>query len=170
MICRENVTFCQYISVESVDLVGADEKSRDVQAFAFQSRCKFRLYAACRSAAAACTGCHNKEFHRARPARNGDAIGRLACCCAGIAERMELERVDVKVYEHNRAAYEAAVDMMEQTGKAAIVHPTGTGKSFIGFRLCADHPGLKILWLSPSEYIFKTQLENLKAATGGDLP
>ncbi|MCC8100976.1 MAG: Helicase associated domain protein [Clostridiales bacterium] len=78
--------------------------------------------------------------------------------------------MDVKLYEHNRAAYEAAVAMMGQTGKAAIVHPTGTGKSFIGFRLCADHPEQKILWLSPSEYIFKTQLENLKAATGGELP
>ncbi|MCC8103562.1 MAG: Helicase associated domain protein [Clostridiales bacterium] len=74
------------------------------------------------------------------------------------------------LYEHNQSAYNAAVDMMRQTGKAAIVHPTGTGKSFIGFRLCADHPDEQILWLSPSEYIFKTQLENLKSATGGEVP
>ncbi|MCD8397898.1 MAG: DEAD/DEAH box helicase family protein [Lachnospiraceae bacterium] len=78
--------------------------------------------------------------------------------------------MEVQLYEHNQAAYDAAVELMAQTGKAAIIHPTGTGKSFIGFRLCADHAGQKILWLSPSEYIFKTQMENLKAATGGETP
>ncbi|MCD8335805.1 MAG: Helicase associated domain protein [Lachnospiraceae bacterium] len=78
--------------------------------------------------------------------------------------------MEVVLYDHNQSAYDAAVAMMEQTGKAAIVHPTGTGKSFIGFRLCADHPEGRILWLSPSEYIFKTQLENLKTATGGEAP
>ncbi|MCC8101282.1 MAG: Helicase associated domain protein [Clostridiales bacterium] len=76
--------------------------------------------------------------------------------------------MEILLYDHNKAAYDAAVAMMERTGKAAIVHPTGTGKSFIGFRLCADHPRQKILWLSPSEYIFKTQLENLKAAIGSE--
>ncbi|MCD8398199.1 MAG: Helicase associated domain protein [Lachnospiraceae bacterium] len=78
--------------------------------------------------------------------------------------------MEVLLYEHNMAAYEAAVDMMEKTGKAAVIHPTGTGKSFIGFRLCADNPGKRMLWLSPSEYIFKTQLENLQEATGGEVP
>ncbi len=76
--------------------------------------------------------------------------------------------LEIALYDHNKSAYDAAVDMMAQTGKAAIIHPTGTGKSFIGFRLCADHPQSQILWLSPSEYIFKTQLENLKAADGGE--
>ncbi|MCD7745796.1 MAG: Helicase associated domain protein [Lachnospiraceae bacterium] len=78
--------------------------------------------------------------------------------------------LEVVLFDHNQSAYDAAVDMMKQTGKAAIIHPTGTGKSFIGFRLCADHPEANILWLSPSEYIFKTQRENLKAATGGEVP
>ncbi|MCD7744914.1 MAG: Helicase associated domain protein, partial [Lachnospiraceae bacterium] len=81
-----------------------------------------------------------------------------------------MSELKVVLFDHNQSAYDAAVDMMKQTGKAAIIHPTGTGKSFIGFRLCADHPTEHILWLSPSEYIFKTQLENLKAATGGEIP
>ena len=75
----------------------------------------------------------------------------------------------IELFEHNRIAYEAAVDMLQRTGKAAVVHPTGTGKSFIAFKLSEDNPDKRILWLSPSEYIFKTQLENLKAA-GGDAP
>ena len=74
------------------------------------------------------------------------------------------------MYKHNKEAYTAAVNMMEETGKAAVIHPTGTGKSFIGFKLCEDHPESRICWLSPSEYIFRTQKENLAAASGGYLP
>ena len=68
------------------------------------------------------------------------------------------------LYEHNRIAYEAAVSMLARTGRAAVIHPTGTGKSFIGFKLCEDNPDKVVLWLSPSEYIFRTQLENWRAA------
>ena len=71
------------------------------------------------------------------------------------------------MFEHNKTAYESAVKMLSSTGKAAVIHPTGTGKSFIGFKLCDDNPGKRVLWLSPSEYIFKTQLENWEAS-GGD--
>ena len=67
----------------------------------------------------------------------------------------------VQLFEHNAKAYQAAVKMMQQYGKAAIVHPTGTGKSYIAFKLIEDHPAAVILWLSPSEYIFKTQRESL---------
>lgn len=67
----------------------------------------------------------------------------------------------VQLFEHNAKAYQAAVKMMQQYGKAAIVHPTGTGKSYIAFKLIRDHPDAVIVWLSPSEYIFKTQCESL---------
>lgn len=73
--------------------------------------------------------------------------------------------MSVGLYEHNKQAYQAAVIMLEQQGRAAVIHPTGTGKSFIAFRLCEDNPEKVILWLSPSEYIFKTQLENIKKAS-----
>ena len=70
----------------------------------------------------------------------------------------------IKLFEHNQIAYQAALTMMKSAGKAAVVHPTGTGKSFIGFKLCEDFPDRVICWLSPSEYIFKTQVENLAAS------
>lgn len=70
--------------------------------------------------------------------------------------------VALRLFEHNEKAYHAAVWMMEQYGKAAIVHPTGTGKSYIAFKLIEDNPEKVVIWLSPSEYIFKTQLESLK--------
>ncbi len=76
----------------------------------------------------------------------------------------------IELFEHNKTAYDSAVSMLSDTGKAAIIHPTGTGKSFIGFKLCEDHPDKTICWLSPSEYIFKTQLENLAKVSNGYVP
>ena len=76
----------------------------------------------------------------------------------------------IELYSHNQKAYDLAVNMLKDTKKAAIVHPTGTGKSFIAFKLCEDHPDKTICWLSPSEYIFSTQLENLYQATKGYKP
>ena len=69
----------------------------------------------------------------------------------------------ITLFPHNAEAYEAAVQMLAETGKACVIHPTGTGKSFIGFKYCEDHPERSVLWLSPSEYIFRTQLENVEA-------
>mgnify|MGYP002556083230 FL=1 len=64
----------------------------------------------------------------------------------------------IELFEHNKTAYDSAVSMLSDTGKAAIIHPTGTGKSFIGFKLCEDHPDKTICWLSPSEYRKKYQI------------
>ena len=69
--------------------------------------------------------------------------------------------MSLDLFTHNRRAYEQAAVVLDLTGKAAIVHPTGTGKSFIAFKLIEDHPDETILWLSPSEVIYKTQCENL---------
>ena len=76
--------------------------------------------------------------------------------------RKGVNKVALRLFEHNEKAYHTAVRMMEQYGKAAIVHPTGTGKSYIAFKLIEDNPEKVVIWLSPSEYIFKTQLESLR--------
>ena len=72
----------------------------------------------------------------------------------------------IDLFEHNQTAYCKVVSMLAEHGKAAVVHPTGTGKSFIAFKLAEDNPSSRILWLSPSEYIFRTQLENIKCVCG----
>lgn len=41
--------------------------------------------------------------------------------------------MSIQLYNHNQKAYESAVAMLSEIGKAAVIHPTGTGKSFIGF-------------------------------------
>ena len=66
------------------------------------------------------------------------------------------------LYEHNKTAYQSAMNLMTQSGKAAVIHPTGTGKSIIAFKLIEDHPDKKICWLSPSNYIVQTQRENVR--------
>jgi superfamily II DNA or RNA helicase len=74
----------------------------------------------------------------------------------------------ISLYQHNGQAYLAATKMLMRTGKAAVIHPTGTGKSFIAFKLCEDNPEKTICWISPSEYVYRTQIENLKEAGGAE--
>ena len=78
--------------------------------------------------------------------------------------------MSIKLFEHNQSAYESVLEMLSDEGKAAVVHPTGTGKSYIGFKLCEQFPEKIVCWLSPSEYIFNTQLENLKQDSDGWQP
>lgn len=76
----------------------------------------------------------------------------------------------IDLFEHNQKAYDSVVSMLAETSKAAVIHPTGSGKSFIGFKLCEDYPNKIVCWLSPSDYIFKTQLENLAKVASGYQP
>ena len=78
--------------------------------------------------------------------------------------------MQIKLYAHNENAYKNALVLLHTAKKAAVIHPTGTGKSFIAFKLCQDNSNKNICWISPSEYIFSTQLENLKRVTGGYAP
>lgn len=77
--------------------------------------------------------------------------------------------MSVSLLKHNGAACRSAIELLRTTGKAAVIHPTGTGKSFIAFKLAEEHPDSRVLRLSPSEYIFRTQLENLRSAGGDEL-
>lgn len=69
--------------------------------------------------------------------------------------------MSIHLFKHNQKAYEAVTEMLEKDGMAAVIHPTGTGKSMIAFKLVEEHPLNHFLWLSPSEYIYQTQVENL---------
>ena len=69
--------------------------------------------------------------------------------------------MSIYLFKHNQKAYKSVTAMLEREGMAAVIHPTGTGKSLIAFRLAEEHPSSHFLWLSPSEYIFQTQIENL---------
>lgn len=72
--------------------------------------------------------------------------------------------MSIHLYRHNEDAYTAVETMLKEKRKAAVIHPTGTGKSLIAFRLAEAHPDKQFLWLSPSRYIYSTQLENINTA------
>ena len=76
----------------------------------------------------------------------------------------------MQLFGQDQTAYNAAVAMLSGTGHAAVVHPLSASRAFIGFRLCADHPGRRILWLSPSETVWQMQLAELAAAYDGYQP
>lgn len=69
------------------------------------------------------------------------------------------------LYPHRSDCYDAAARLLERQGRAALIHSTGTGKSHIAFRPIKEHPLAAILWMAPSEYMFRMQRENLRRST-----
>ncbi len=74
--------------------------------------------------------------------------------------------MNLKLYPHNHEAFIKVEQLLEEKGKAAVIHPTGTGKSYIAYALIVSHPDKEFLWISPNEYIYKAQLDMLKKGQG----
>lgn len=69
----------------------------------------------------------------------------------------------------NTQAFQAAVRELEQTGRAAVLHPTGTGKSCIAWNVIRHHPQMPFLWLAAGpERLALRQAELIRYA--GSLP
>ena len=69
----------------------------------------------------------------------------------------------LELYPHNEKAYRKLLDMLSETRRACIIHPTGTCKAFIAYRYAFDHPKERILWMSPSTYpasVLKTRKDD----------
>ena len=50
---------------------------------------------------------------------------------------------------HNRRAYEAVKTHLEHDGsRTCVIHPTGTGKSYIALQLIEDNPDARILYIT----------------------
>ena len=56
----------------------------------------------------------------------------------------------VELLKHNQEAYEKVEKNFETGNRVAIIHPTGTGKSFIALKIAEQHSGKRILYLSHS--------------------
>jgi len=68
----------------------------------------------------------------------------------------------IKLFEHNETAYISAAQMLKETGKAAVIHPTGTGKSFIAFKLCYDNAVKKYAGYPPVNISLKRSVKTLR--------
>ena len=60
----------------------------------------------------------------------------------------------IELFQHNQEAYHAARKMLAEKGLAAVVHPTGTGKSFVALECtqrysCWDRPLPVLRYLDP---------------------
>lgn len=66
----------------------------------------------------------------------------------------------IQLFAYNEKAYQQTMSMLETCGKMAIVHLTGTDKSYITFKRIEDYPDAWVVWLPLSEYIFRIQTEN----------
>ena len=55
--------------------------------------------------------------------------------------------MSIHLFKHNQEAYNSVTAMLEREKMAAVIHPTGTGKSLIAFKLAEEHPSEKFLWL-----------------------
>ena len=64
----------------------------------------------------------------------------------------------IELFEHNKTTNDSAVSIIPDTGRAAIIRPAETGKSIIGLRLCKNHPGRTVCWLSPQNMYSKHNL------------
>ena len=56
----------------------------------------------------------------------------------------------IELYKHNKIAYEKVEKMFEKENRVAVVHPTGSGKSFISLKWLYDNRDKKCLFLAPT--------------------
>ena len=50
----------------------------------------------------------------------------------------------VELLEHNQRAYDEVKKLYEQGNRAAVIHPTGSGKSFIALKLIEENKDKQI--------------------------
>ena len=55
---------------------------------------------------------------------------------------------ELDLHEHNRVAYEKVKNGFLTSNRCCVVHPTGTGKSYICLALFSDHRSEKILYVT----------------------
>lgn len=67
--------------------------------------------------------------------------------------------MSVELLPHNQKAYKNVKEILKINDKVAVVHPTGSGKSFIALKLMEENPDKKVIYLSPSVQIMN-QLKN----------
>lgn len=66
-----------------------------------------------------------------------------------IIGRHSLERRgDMDLLPHNKRAYDAVVEHLKHTNRTCVIHPTGTGKSYIALQLIQDNPDARILYIT----------------------
>ena len=70
----------------------------------------------------------------------------------------------------NKAAFQKAVQSLETLNRAAVFHPTGTGKSCIAWKVVEAHPQPTFFWLVAGAQRLALRQAELTRYNGGTLP
>ena len=70
----------------------------------------------------------------------------------------------------NEAAFQRAVQSLETLNRAAVFHPTGTGKSCIAWKVVEAHPQTTFFWLVAGAQRLALRQAELTRYNGGTLP
>lgn len=70
----------------------------------------------------------------------------------------------------NEAAFQKAVQSLETLNRAAVFHPTGTGKSCIAWKVVEAHPQTTFFWLVAGAQRLALRQTELTRYNGGTLP
>ena len=70
----------------------------------------------------------------------------------------------------NEAAFQKAVQSLETLNRAAVFHPTGTGKSCIAWKVVEAHPRTTFFWLVAGAQRLALRQAELTRYNGGTLP
>ena len=70
----------------------------------------------------------------------------------------------------NEAAFQKAVQSLETMNRAAVFHPTGTGKSCIAWKVVEAHPQTTFFWLVAGAQRLALRQAELTRYNGGTLP
>lgn len=70
----------------------------------------------------------------------------------------------------NEAAFQKAVQSLEPLNRAAVFHPTGTGKSCIAWKVVEAHPQTTFFWLVAGAQRLALRQAELTRYNGGTLP
>ena len=67
----------------------------------------------------------------------------------------------ISLKPHNEETYRKVTDKLKKVNKAAVIHPTGTGKMYIALKLLEENKGKKAIYIAPSNSILHDVKKNI---------
>lgn len=71
--------------------------------------------------------------------------------------------MEIELYKHNKIAYDKIQKMFEEKSRVAVIHATGTGKSFISLKWLYDNRNKSCLFLAPTYEILDQLEQHIKS-------
>ena len=77
--------------------------------------------------------------------------------------------MSVDLRPHNQEVYERIVENFRESDKTSVIHPTGTGKSYLALKLLEDNPDKRVVYIAPSISILYNLRKNMQETGLGDI-